>query len=29
MKPRRIEIGTGLPSDKPDKGKARDRIRAV
>jgi hypothetical protein len=21
MKPRRIEIGTSLPSDKPDKGK--------
>jgi molecular chaperone IbpA len=29
MKPRRIEIGTGLPSDKSDKGKARDRIRAA
>jgi molecular chaperone IbpA len=29
MKPRRIEIGTGLPAEKPDKGKARERLRVA
>lgn len=29
MKPRRIEIGTGLPSEKPDRGKLRERLRVA
>lgn len=29
MKPRRIEIGSGLAAEKPDKGNARERLRVA